>query len=74
VVPLKEKPVSVWIRAIRKMDAVEIFYSMDGINFLLSNIAYLPESQSVMVGMMAASPAGEGFTATFEHFNIERLP
>jgi uncharacterized protein len=74
VVPLKEKPVSVWIRAIRKKDAVEIFYSMNGINFLLSNIAYLPESQSAMVGMMAASPAGEGFTATFEHFNIEKLP
>ncbi len=74
VIPLPGKPVSIWIRAIRKKDAVEIFYSMDGIIFILSNLAYFHENQSAMVGMMAASPTGEGFNAAFEHFCVKNLP
>jgi uncharacterized protein len=72
VIPLPNKPVSIWIRAIRKKDAVEIFYSLDSIDFLLSNLAYFPENQPAMVGMMAASPTGEGFNATFEHFSVKK--
>jgi len=72
VITLGEKPVSIWIRVIRKKDAVEIFYSMDGIHFLLSNLAYFPENKPTKVGMMAASPKGEGFKATFEYFSIKK--
>jgi len=74
VIALKEKPVSLWIKAIRKMDAVEIFYSTDGKHFQLSNLAYFPEHKTVMVGMMAASPDGQGFSAVFENFEITHLP
>lgn len=70
VIALGEKPVSLWIRATRKKDAVEISYSTDGTFFQLSNLAYLPENQPAMAGMMAASPEGQGFDAVFEGFSI----
>ncbi len=73
VIALMENPVSIWIKAIRRMDAVEIFYSTDGKNFQLANLSYLPDKQPVMVGMMAASPEGQGFKAVFDDFSIKRL-
>ena len=74
VIELKEKPSSIWIRAIRKIDAVEIYYSLDGKKYTMSNLAYLPQQKPLMVGMMAASPDGDGFEAIFEDFNIKHLP
>lgn len=36
--------------------------------------AWLQDNRPVMVGMIAASPDGEGFNAYFEHFSIKHLP
>ena len=74
VIELQEKPSSIWIRAIRKKDAVEIYYSLDGKKYTMSNLAYLPQQKPLMVGMMAASPDGDGFEAIFEDFSIKHLP
>ncbi len=74
VVSLKEKPKSIWIKAIRKIDAVEIFYSLDGKNYHMTNLAYFPEYKPTMIGMMAASPDGQGFKAIFGEFKIKHLP
>lgn len=74
VIELDKKPQSLWIKAIRKIDTVEIFYSFDGVNYKLSNVVYLAENNPVMVGMIAASPDGDGFTALFEEFSIKHLP
>ena len=74
VIELSGKPESIWIKAIRKIDAVEIFYSLDGIKYNMSNVAYLSDNKPVMVGMMAASPDGDGFDALFEEFSIKHLP
>jgi uncharacterized protein len=74
VVALKEKPAYVWIKAVRRSDTVEIFYSLDGKTYHMSNMAYLPDNKPVMVGVMAASPDGQGFKATFEDFSIKHLP
>ncbi|MFK7813461.1 MAG: DUF1349 domain-containing protein [Maribacter sp.] len=74
VVGLGGKPESIWIKAIRKIDAVEIFYSLDGLKYNMSNVAYLSDNKPVMVGMMAASPDGDGFDALFEEFTIKHLP
>lgn len=73
VITLKEKPESIWAKAIRRRDAVEISYSTDGEHFKMSNIVYFPEYKTVRVGMMAASPDGDGFKAVFEHFQIKHL-
>lgn len=74
VIELEGKPKAVWIKAIRRKDAIEISYSLDGTKFTMSNLAYFPEKRMAMVGMVAASPDGDGFKATFENFKIKHLP
>lgn len=74
IVELTGRPKSIWIKAIRKIDAVEIFYSLDGVTYKMSNVVYLADNKPVMVGMMAASPDGNGFDALFEEFSIKHLP
>ena len=74
VIELNGKPESIWIKAVRRIDAVEIFYSLDGVTYKMSNLAYLSDKKPVMVGMMAASPDGNGFDALFEDFSIKHLP
>lgn len=74
VVRLDGQPKSLWIKIVRRKDAVEIAYSLDGKEFIMSNLAYFPDHQVVKVGMMAASPDGTGFKALFEEFSIVHLP
>lgn len=70
-----DEPVSyVWIKAVRRLDAVEIFYSFDDKEYTMMRNAWLQDNHPVMVGMMAASPDGDGFKATFEDFTIKHLP
>lgn len=69
-----DKPVDyVWIKAVRRLDAVEIFYSFDDKHYTMMRNCWLQDNTPVMVGMMAACPDGNGFKATFEHFSIKHL-
>lgn len=70
-----DKPVPyVWIKAVRRLDAVEIFYSFDDKEYIMMRNAWLQDNTPVRVGLMAASPDGNGFQATFEHFKVKHLP
>lgn len=71
VVPLVQNPAALWLRVKREREAVEVSYSVDGQRFEMLRLAYLTEAETVQVGIMAAAPQGEGFTVTFEHFNIK---
>lgn len=64
----------VWIKAVRRLDAVEIFYSFDDVEYTMMRNCWLKDNTPVMVGMMAACPDGNGFKATFEEFKIKHLP
>ncbi|NRB49120.1 MAG: DUF1349 domain-containing protein [Saprospiraceae bacterium] len=64
----------VWIKAIRRLDAVEIFYSRDDETYQMIRLAHFPGNRAVKVGLYAASPDGEGFDATFTNFTITHLP
>ena len=70
VAPLGSNPPSIWLRVIRKAEAVEIFYSLDGQNYTLLRVCYLVPSAVTQVGPMCASPDGPGFDVTFEDFKI----
>ena len=74
VIELQEPVDFVWIKAVRRLDAVEIFYSFDDVNYTMMRNCWLEDNTPVMVGMMAACPDGNGFKATFEHFSIKHLP
>jgi len=70
-----DKPVPfVWIKAVRRLDAVEVFYSFDDTNYVMMRNAWLQDNCPVMVGIMGACPDGNGFTAKFENFSVKHLP
>ena len=70
-----EKPIPyVWIKAVRRLDAVEIFYSYDDKEYVLMRNAWLQDNTPVMVGVIGASPDGKGFSAKFENFSVTYLP
>lgn len=70
-----DKPVDeLWIKAVRRLDAVEIFYSFDDKEYVLMRNAWLEANRPVKVGMMGASPDGDGFNVTFSDFTVRHLP
>ncbi len=74
VVRLNDAPKSIWIKAVRRLDAVEIFYSLDDKEYIMMRTCWLQDNCPVMVGLMGACPDGEGFTAIFEDFKVTPLP
>ena len=74
VTPLDKVPPFIWIKVVRRLDAVEIFYSLDDKTYVMTRTAYLKDNHPVMVGLMAACPDGNGFVAKFEHFQVKHLP
>lgn len=73
VLPLDKVPPFIWIKAVRRLDAVEFFYSLDDKNYIMVRNAPLQDNAPVMVGLMAASPDGKGFEAKFENFKVTHL-
>lgn len=74
IIPLGKPVPFVWIKAVRRLDAVEIFYSFDDKEYVMMRNAWLQDNCPVMVGMMGASPDGNGFDVKFENFSIKHLP
>ncbi len=70
-----DKPVEyIWIKAVRRLDAIEIFYSFDDKEYIMMRNAWMAANCPVKIGMFAASPDGEGFKATFSDFKVTHLP
>ncbi|EGK02654.1 DUF1349 domain-containing protein [Dysgonomonas gadei] len=74
VIALDNTPSFVWIKAVRRLDAVEVFYSFDDKTYTMMRNAHLQDNIPVMVGLMAACPDGKGFDAKFENFKVTHLP
>ena len=74
VIELDEPVEYIWIKAVRRLDAVEIFYSFDDKDYIMMRNCWLQDNTPVMVGMMAASPDGSGFKVKFDNFRITHLP
>ena len=70
-----DRPVdSLWIKAVRRLDAIEIFYSFDDKEYHMMRNAWMEANRPVKIGMYAASPDGNGFRATFSDFRVAHLP
>ena len=70
-----DRPVPfVWIKAVRRLDAIEVFYSFDDVTYTLMRNAWMPDNHPIMVGVMATCPDGNGFKARFDNFSIKHLP
>lgn len=70
-----DRPVeAIWIKAVRRKDAIEIFYSFDDKEYHMMRNAWMKANCPVKIGMFAASPDGTGFKATFTDFKVKHLP
>jgi regulation of enolase protein 1 (concanavalin A-like superfamily) len=74
VTPLEKTPPFIWIKIVRRLDALEVFYSLDDKTYIMTRNAPLQDNAPVMVGLMAACPDGDGFQAKFESFSVKHLP
>lgn len=74
VVELEKAPPSIWMKAVRKLDAVEIFYSLDDKKYTMIRTCYFKDNCPVMVGLVGACPDGKGFNAVFENFKVTQTP
>ncbi|MDE6497540.1 MAG: DUF1349 domain-containing protein [Muribaculaceae bacterium] len=70
-----DRPVdAIWIKAVRRLDAIEIFYSFDDKEYTMMRNAWMAANCPVKIGMFAACPDGDGFKATFSNFKVTHLP
>lgn len=70
-----DRPVEyIWIKAVRRLDAVEIFYSFDDKEYHMMRNAWVEANRPVKIGMFAACPDGNGFKASFSDFKVTHLP
>jgi regulation of enolase protein 1 (concanavalin A-like superfamily) len=73
VVPMPQNPDSLWMHVTRRGTAIEVQYSLDGEQYTMLRLAYLTPVETLNVGLMCASPDGNGFSMTFEGFKIHHL-
>lgn len=70
-----DKPVDyIWVKALRRKDAIELFYSFDDKEYVMMRTLWMQDNCPVMVGPVAACPDGNGFKAKFEDFQVKHLP
>ena len=70
VIPLLQPPDSLWLQVQRRAEAIEVQYSLDGEQYQMLRLAYLTQATTLQVGLMAASPQGNGCEIVFEAFKI----
>lgn len=61
---------TLWLRLSRQGPTITVSYSVDGADYSMMRQAFLTEATTVNVGVMAAAPKGNGFTASFEALRI----
>jgi regulation of enolase protein 1 (concanavalin A-like superfamily) len=69
---LPEGTGAVWIRVVGKGPALDIFYSLDGSQWIESRQGYLSPANDLLVGPMCATPEGKGFEVRFEDWKVEK--
>ena len=74
VIALDKAVDHIWIKAVRRKDAVEIFYSFDDKEYVMMRNAWMEANRPVKIGMMGACPDGEGFNVSFSDFTVKHLP
>ena len=70
-----DKPVPyLWLKAVRRLDAIEIFYSFDDKEYTMMRTLWMQDNCPLQVGPVAACPDGQGFKARFSDFKVKHLP
>lgn len=61
----------VWLQLARKGDVFAIHYSLDGQDFKMARLAWLPMAETIKVGFEAQSPTGEGGWRNFRQVSLQ---
>ena len=70
-----EKPIPyIWLKAVCRLDAIEIFYSFDDKEYTMMRTLWMQDNCPLQVGPFAACPDGQGFKARFSDFKVKHLP
>lgn len=70
-----DKPIPyLWLKAVRRLDAIEIYYSLDGKEYIMFRTLWMQDNCPLQVGPVAACPDGQGFKARFSNFSVKHLP
>lgn len=59
VIALEQPVKEIWIQAVRRLDAIEIFYSFDDKEYHMMRNAWMEANRPVKIGMFAACPDGD---------------
>ncbi len=71
--PLPEPPEYLQLRVERRQDTIQIFYWEPSSGYKPFRVTYLPSTEPLQVGLMCASPDGEGYVVTFENYQLKSL-
>lgn len=74
VIPLDKPVPHIWLKAVRRLDAIELFYSLDDRDYTMMRTLWMQDNVPLQVGPVAASPDGKGFRARFSDFTVRHLP
>ena len=73
VIPVTTPPVFLQLRLERRNEAIHISY-LEETQYKMIRLAHFPVGRDVQVGIMCASPEGDGFEVVFEDYRLEKLP
>ena len=74
VIRLDEPVPHLWLKAVRRLDAIELFYSFDDREYTMMRTLWMQDNCPLQVGPGAACPDGQGFKARFSDFKVRHLP
>ena len=74
VIRLEEPIPHLWLKAVRRLDAIELFYSFDDREYTMMRTLWMRDNCPLQVGPVAACPDGQGFKARFSDFKVRHLP
>ena len=74
VIRLEETIPHLWLKAVRRLDAIELFYSFDDREYTMMRTLWMQDNCPLQVGPVAACPDGQGFKARFSDFKVRHLP
>ena len=67
---LPKNPDFVWMQVVREGKTFFVSFSLDGMKYDVIKLFALPDATKVLIGRYATSPAGKGFTVTFDAYSL----
>lgn len=73
VTPLDEPLEPLYLRVERYSETIRISYKNTESKYVLLRLAYFPNTPKVQMGIMCASPEGEGYKAVFKNYQLKSV-